>query len=128
MPRLESASLHAEPLPNAPPALGKRQPRTWYYDFAEAYVFGKQLPGPGHYNHLCEEAPLLPKLGGYFTEYLLVEGCLSFFLGVWDGLLQCLAPCTRMLHERMQFSIFAAAMAKSVQTVTIFAIGANVPV
>ncbi|KAK7285225.1 hypothetical protein RJT34_19989 [Clitoria ternatea] len=45
-------------------------PHTWSYDFAETCVFGKQSPRPGHYDPLCEEAPLLPKLRGYFTEFL----------------------------------------------------------
>ncbi|KAL4287296.1 hypothetical protein HN51_054911 [Arachis hypogaea] len=52
------------------PALGRRQPHTWSYDFAETCVFGKQSPGPGHYDPLCEGAPLLPKLRGYFSEFL----------------------------------------------------------
>ncbi|KAJ1683361.1 hypothetical protein LUZ63_021418 [Rhynchospora breviuscula] len=30
------------------PALGRRQPHTWSYDFAETCVFVKQSPGPGH--------------------------------------------------------------------------------
>ncbi|KAL8470551.1 hypothetical protein ACS0TY_033190 [Phlomoides rotata] len=47
------------------PALGRH---TWSYDFVETCVFGKQSPGPGHYDPLCEEAPLLPKLRGYFTD------------------------------------------------------------
>ncbi|CAN6447358.1 unnamed protein product [Victoria cruziana] len=51
-------------------------PHTWSYDFAETYVFGKQSPGPGHCDPLCEEAPLLPKLRGYFAEFLR-ESCLA---------------------------------------------------
>ncbi|KAI5021532.1 hypothetical protein ZWY2020_058262 [Hordeum vulgare] len=27
-------------------------PHTWSYNFAETYVFGKQSPGPGHYDPL----------------------------------------------------------------------------
>ncbi|RYR69249.1 hypothetical protein HN51_010914 [Arachis hypogaea] len=45
-------------------------PHTWSYDFAETCVFGKQSPGPGHCDPLCEGAPLLPKLRGYFAEFL----------------------------------------------------------
>ncbi|KHN31381.1 hypothetical protein glysoja_023035, partial [Glycine soja] len=37
---------------------------------------GKQSPGPGHCDPLCEEAPLLPKLRGYFAEFLR-ESCLA---------------------------------------------------
>ncbi|MFS7986819.1 hypothetical protein Hanom_Chr11g01014681 [Helianthus anomalus] len=44
-----------------PPALGRRQPHTCSYDFAETCVFCKQSPGPGHCDPLYEEAPLLPK-------------------------------------------------------------------
>ncbi|PWA74212.1 hypothetical protein CTI12_AA254690 [Artemisia annua] len=51
-------------------------PYTWSYDFAETCVFGKQSPGPGHSDPLCEEAPLLPKLRGYFAEFL-TESCLA---------------------------------------------------
>ncbi|KAK7326369.1 hypothetical protein VNO80_32932 [Phaseolus coccineus] len=51
-------------------------PHTWSYDFAETCVFGKQSPGPGHCDPLCEEAPLLPKLRGYFAEFLR-ESCLA---------------------------------------------------
>ena len=43
------------------------------YSFAEPYVFSKQSPPPG----LCppslvaqEQGPLLPKLRGYFAEFL----------------------------------------------------------
>ena len=39
--------------------------------FAES-VFGKQSPGPGHCDPLCEEAPLLSKLRGYFAEFVLL--------------------------------------------------------
>jgi len=52
------------------PALAGVNPRTWSYDFAETCVFGKQSPRPGHCNPLCEEAPLLPKLRGYFADFL----------------------------------------------------------
>ena len=61
------------------PALGRRQPpypHTWSYDFAETCVFGKQSPGPGHCDPLCEEAPFLPKLRGYFAVFLR-ESCLA---------------------------------------------------
>ncbi|KAL2902004.1 Uncharacterized protein RDABS01_027086 [Bienertia sinuspersici] len=51
-------------------------PHTWSYDFAETCVFGKQSPGPGHFDPLCEGAPLLPKLRGYFVEFLR-ESCLA---------------------------------------------------
>ncbi|PPR80826.1 hypothetical protein GOBAR_AA39889 [Gossypium barbadense] len=47
------------------PALGRRQP---------PYMF----PGPDHCDPFCEEAPLLPKLRGYFAEFLR-ESCYSFF-------------------------------------------------
>ncbi|RYR08404.1 hypothetical protein HN51_070312 [Arachis hypogaea] len=33
-------------------------------------------PGPGHCDPLCEGAPLLPKLQGYFAEFLR-ESCLA---------------------------------------------------
>ncbi|TYH76817.1 hypothetical protein ES332_D04G112800v1 [Gossypium tomentosum] len=44
-------------------------------------VFGRRLPchqspEPGHCEPLCEEAPLLPKLRGYFVEFLR-ESCLA---------------------------------------------------
>ncbi|QCE14664.1 hypothetical protein DEO72_LG11g1667 [Vigna unguiculata] len=52
------------------PALAGVSPHTWSYNFAETCVFGKQSPGLGHYDPLCEEAPLLPKLQGYFAEFL----------------------------------------------------------
>nr|GEV52014.1 retrovirus-related Pol polyprotein from transposon TNT 1-94 [Tanacetum cinerariifolium] len=42
----------------------------------ETCVFGTQLPGPGHYDPLCEEAPLILKLLGYFAEFLR-ESCLT---------------------------------------------------
>ncbi|CAN6462614.1 unnamed protein product [Victoria cruziana] len=58
------------------PALAGVSPHTWSYDFAETCVFGKQSPGPGHCDPLCEEAPLLPKLRGYFAEFLR-ESCLA---------------------------------------------------
>ncbi|KAL8498536.1 hypothetical protein ACS0TY_021750 [Phlomoides rotata] len=45
------------------PALGMRQP---------PYM----SPGPGHCDPLCEEAPLLQKLRGYFVEFLR-ESCLA---------------------------------------------------
>ncbi|KAK8632807.1 hypothetical protein V6N13_073187 [Hibiscus sabdariffa] len=51
-------------------------PHTWSYDFVETCVFGKQSPEPGHCDPLCEEAPLLPKLRGYFVEFLR-ESCLA---------------------------------------------------
>lgn len=34
----------------------------------ETCVFGKQLLGLGHCDHLCEETPLLSKLRSYFAE------------------------------------------------------------
>ena len=44
-------------------------PYTSSFDLAETCVFGKQLPGPLHCGpHLW--APLLPKLRGYFAEFL----------------------------------------------------------
>ncbi|GMJ08928.1 hypothetical protein HRI_004562300 [Hibiscus trionum] len=63
------------------PSLSPRQcsyrisPHTWCYDFAETCVSGKQTPGLGHCDPLYEEAPLLPKLWGYFAEFLR-ESCL----------------------------------------------------
>lgn len=50
-------------------------PHTWSYDFAETCVFGKQSPGLGHFDP-PEGAPLLPKLQGYFAEFLR-ESCLA---------------------------------------------------
>ena len=44
-------------------------------EFTESYVFGKQSPGLGHCNSICE-APLLPKLRGYFFEFIR-EICLA---------------------------------------------------
>ncbi|MBA0861502.1 hypothetical protein Goshw_028533 [Gossypium schwendimanii] len=45
-------------------------PHTWSYDFTETCVFGKQSPGPSKCDSLCDEAPLLLKLRGYFVEFL----------------------------------------------------------
>ncbi|KAG9455499.1 hypothetical protein H6P81_000007 [Aristolochia fimbriata] len=72
------------------PALGRRQPHTWSYDFAETCVFGKQSPGPGHCDPLCEEAPLLPK-------YPFVEGRSSFSWEYGMGYFSAVAPGTRTL-------------------------------
>ncbi|KAF5808935.1 hypothetical protein HanRHA438_Chr04g0161091 [Helianthus annuus] len=47
-------------------------PHTWSYDFAETCVFGKQSPGPGHCDPLCEEAPLLPKLTFFNFEFVVL--------------------------------------------------------
>ena len=44
-------------------------PNTSSIDLAETCVFGKQLPGPLHCGPLMW-APLLPKLRGYFAEFL----------------------------------------------------------
>ena len=44
-------------------------PYTSSYDLAETCVFGKQLPGPLHCG-LIAQSPLLPKLRGYFAEFL----------------------------------------------------------
>ena len=44
-------------------------PYTSSFDLAETCVFGKQLPGPLHCGPLMW-APLLPKLRGYFAEFL----------------------------------------------------------
>ena len=44
-------------------------PYTSAFAFAETCVFGKQLPGPFHCG-LPKQAPLLPKLRGYFAEFL----------------------------------------------------------
>ena len=44
-------------------------PYTSPYGFAETCVFAKQSPGPFHCD-LLSEAPLLPKLRGYFAEFL----------------------------------------------------------
>ncbi|GLT28034.1 hypothetical protein SLA2020_029920 [Shorea laevis] len=51
-------------------ALGRRQRRYMVSRSAKTYVFGKQLLGLGHCDPLCEEAPLLLKLQGYFVEFL----------------------------------------------------------
>ena len=42
----------------------------------ETCIFGKKSFGPGNYDPLCEEAPLLLKLRGYFAEFLR-ESCLA---------------------------------------------------
>ncbi|PPS06298.1 hypothetical protein GOBAR_AA14340 [Gossypium barbadense] len=60
-------------------------PHTWSYNFVETCVFGKQSPKPGHYDPFCEEAPLLPKLHSYFSEFLR------------DSYLAPLVPGTRTL-------------------------------
>ena len=44
-------------------------PYTSAFAFAETCVFGKQSPGPFHCG-LLSQAPLLPKLRGYFAEFL----------------------------------------------------------
>ena len=44
-------------------------PYTSPFGLAETCVFGKQSPGPFHCGHLSM-APLLPKLRGYFAEFL----------------------------------------------------------
>ena len=44
-------------------------PYTSSFDFAETCVFGKQLLGPLHCDHIAV-APLLPKLRGHFAEFL----------------------------------------------------------
>ena len=44
-------------------------PYTSAFALAETCVFGKQSPGPFHCGHLSV-APLLPKLRGYFAEFL----------------------------------------------------------
>ena len=44
-------------------------PYTSAFALAETCVFGKQLPGPLHCG-LLSQAPLLPKLRGYFAEFL----------------------------------------------------------
>ncbi|KAG9455508.1 hypothetical protein H6P81_000016 [Aristolochia fimbriata] len=58
------------------PALGRRQPPYVVLRLRGDLCFGKQSPGPGHCDPLCEEAPLLPKLRGYFAEFLR-ESCLA---------------------------------------------------
>uniref|UniRef100_A0A2N9IAE2 Uncharacterized protein n=1 Tax=Fagus sylvatica TaxID=28930 RepID=A0A2N9IAE2_FAGSY len=59
------------------PALGRRQPPYMVLRLCgDLCWFGKQSPGPGHCDPLCEEAPLLPKLRGYFAEFLR-ESCLA---------------------------------------------------
>src|SRR5512134_1531551 len=45
------------------------RPYTSSCEFAESCVFGKQSPGPLHCA-LLAEGPLLPKLRGYFAEFL----------------------------------------------------------
>ncbi|KAK4387547.1 hypothetical protein Sango_2361300 [Sesamum angolense] len=42
-------------------------PHTWSYDFAATSVFGKQSPGPGHCDPLCEEAPLSRSYGAILS-------------------------------------------------------------
>ena len=44
-------------------------PYTSPFGFAETYVFVKQSPGPFHCG-LISEAPLIPKLRGYYAEFL----------------------------------------------------------
>ncbi|KAK1406313.1 hypothetical protein QVD17_41607 [Tagetes erecta] len=78
---MDKASVAGSPVIRSPTSLTFRHwagvsPHTWSYDFAETCVFGKQSPGPGHCDPLCEEAPLLPKLRGYFAEFLR-ESCLA---------------------------------------------------
>lgn len=80
-PPFTGASVAGFPVIRSPTSLTFRHwagvsPHTWSYDFAETCVFGKQSPGPGHCDPLCEEAPLLPKLRGYFAEFLR-ESCLA---------------------------------------------------
>lgn len=80
-PPFTGASVAGSPVIRSPTSLTFRHwagvsPHTWSYDFAETCVFGKQSPGPGHCDPLCEEAPLLPKLRGYFAEFLR-ESCLA---------------------------------------------------
>ncbi|KAL8465116.1 hypothetical protein ACS0TY_034569 [Phlomoides rotata] len=61
-----------------------------------------QSPGPGHCDPLCEEAPLLPKLRGYFAEFLR-ESCLaplgrtSFSWEYGVGYFSTVAPGARTL-------------------------------
>lgn len=80
-PPFTGASVAGSPVIRSPTSLTFRHwagvsPHTWSYDFAETCVFGKQSPGPGHCDPLCEGAPLLPKLRGYFAEFLR-ESCLA---------------------------------------------------
>lgn len=80
-PPFTGASVACFPVIRSPTSLTFRHwagvsPHTWSYDFAETCVFGKQSPGPSHCDPLCEEAPLLPKLRGYFAEFLR-ESCLA---------------------------------------------------
>ncbi|XLR52538.1 hypothetical protein S83_003210 [Arachis hypogaea] len=75
------ASVTDSPFIRSPTSLTFRHqagvsPHTWSYDFSETCVYGKQLFGPGHCDPLCEGASLLPKLRGYFVEFLR-ESCLS---------------------------------------------------
>ncbi|KAJ7942009.1 Cell wall-associated hydrolase [Quillaja saponaria] len=96
-----------------PPALGRRQPPYMVLRLCGDLCFWvKQSPGLVNCDPLCEEAPLLPKLRGYFAEFLresflaplgilYLPTCVGFrvqypfllksfelFLGVWHGLLQ----------------------------------------
>ncbi|CAN6446823.1 unnamed protein product [Victoria cruziana] len=105
-------------------------PHTWSYDFVETCVFGKQSPGPGHCDPLCEEAPLLPKLRGYFAEFLR-ESCLvplgilylptcvgfgyrypfiesrsSFFWEYGMGYFNALAPSTQTLARGISSTLY----------------------
>ncbi|KAK7293757.1 hypothetical protein RJT34_16630 [Clitoria ternatea] len=80
-PPFTGASVAGSPVIRSPTSLTFQHwagvsPHTWSYDFAETCVFGKQSPGPGHCDPLCEEPPLLPKLRGYFAEFLR-ESCLT---------------------------------------------------
>ncbi|KAK7262996.1 hypothetical protein RJT34_30580 [Clitoria ternatea] len=80
-PPFTGASVAGSPVIRSPTSLTFRHwagvsLHTWSYDFVETCVFGKQSPGPGHCDPLCEEAPLLPKLRGYFAEFLR-ESCLA---------------------------------------------------
>ncbi|KAG9438554.1 hypothetical protein H6P81_021505 [Aristolochia fimbriata] len=59
------------------PALGRRQPPYVVLRLRGDLCFGKQSPGPGHCDPFVRrQAPLSPKLRGYFAEFLR-ESCLA---------------------------------------------------
>lgn len=57
-------------------ALAGVSPYTWFYDFVETCVFGKQSPRRDYYESLSEEAPFSRSYEGYFSKFL-GESCLA---------------------------------------------------